>query len=128
MLTALCLFRSLGPIHHSHGNQLRGLDSGSFARIELLRPVYHALLDTDGRFGMASETGRSESLAWCERAAQARRVAAMLSPADARLAEVYAAECEARARGLGRSHLAGLQHVVDPVFKSAGKVSPKRAA
>lgn len=77
---------------------------------------------------MASETGTSESLAWWERAAQARRIAAMLSPQDARLAEAYAAECEARAGSAGLSHLAAPKHVLGPVYKPARKASPKQAA
>ena len=42
--------------------------------------------------------GPSETLAWWARAAQARRVADMLPPRDAQLAEAYAVECEDQAR------------------------------
>ena len=47
---------------------------------------------------MATKTGPSETLALWARAAQARRVAGMLSPKDAQLAEAYAVECEKQAR------------------------------
>ena len=47
---------------------------------------------------MASKATPSETRALWARAAQARRVAGMLSPRDARLAEAYAVECEAQAR------------------------------
>ena len=40
----------------------------------------------------------TSALAWWARAAQARRVANMLSPRDAQLAEAYALECEDYAR------------------------------
>ena len=91
-------------------------------------PSITLCFEEDGRFGMASETGASEGLAWWERAAQARRVAEMLSPADAWLAEAYAAECEARARGIGQSYSPDLKRIVHPGYKSAVKLSPKRAA
>jgi hypothetical protein len=77
---------------------------------------------------MASETGTSEGSAWWERAAQARRVAEMLSPADARLAEAYAVECEARARGIGQIYSADPKRFVHPAYKSARKLWAKRAA
>jgi hypothetical protein len=38
---------------------------------------------------MASKASPSETLAWSAHAAQARRVAGMLSPRDAQLAEAY---------------------------------------
>jgi hypothetical protein len=47
---------------------------------------------------MASKASPSETLAWWARAAQARRVAGMLSPPDAQSAEAYAVECEDQAR------------------------------
>jgi len=47
---------------------------------------------------MASRAAPSETLAWWARAAQARRIAGLLSPRDARVAEAYAAECEDHAR------------------------------
>jgi hypothetical protein len=46
---------------------------------------------------MASKASPSETLAWRARAAQARRVAGMLSPCDAQLAEANAVECEDQA-------------------------------
>lgn len=45
-----------------------------------------------------SKIGLSETLLWHERAGQARRIASMLSPRDAELAEAYAIECEGRAQ------------------------------
>jgi hypothetical protein len=80
-----------------------------------------------------SKMAPSESLAWWERAAQARRIATMLSPQDAQLAEAYAVECEHRAlRGFSesfpRDHAQIGRHIVDPVLKSAGKAFPRRAA
>jgi hypothetical protein len=47
---------------------------------------------------MASKASPSEILAWWARAAQARRVAGMLSPRDAQLADAFAIECEDQAR------------------------------
>jgi len=47
---------------------------------------------------MMSKASPSETLAWWSRAAQARRVAGMLSPRDAQLAETFAVECEDQAR------------------------------
>jgi len=47
---------------------------------------------------MVSKASPSENLAWWSRAAQARRVAGMLSPRDAQLAETFAVECENQAR------------------------------
>ena len=47
---------------------------------------------------MVSKASPSETLAWWSRAAQARRVAGMLSPRDAQLAETFAVECEDQAR------------------------------
>jgi hypothetical protein len=49
---------------------------------------------------MASKATPSETRALWARAAQARRVAGMLSPRDARLAEAYAIECEDQAERL----------------------------
>jgi hypothetical protein len=43
---------------------------------------------------MASKASPLETLAWLARAAQARRVAGMLFPRDAQIAETYAVECE----------------------------------
>jgi hypothetical protein len=47
----------------------------------------------------------------------------MLSLQDARLAEAYAAECEAQVRRVGRSHPVGSQQVVGNHLKSARTVS-----
>jgi hypothetical protein len=111
-----------------------GLDSRPFSRIELLSSVNQASsLDEAWTIRMMRNTGPSESLAWWGRAAQARRIATMLSPRDAQLAEAYAVECEDRARrscsdNVRRGHTPNAQHIVDPVFKSAGKTSPRRAA
>ncbi len=80
---------------------------------------------------MASKAGPSETLAWWARAAQARRVAGMLSPRDARLAEAYALECEDQAReasfgGLRSARSAVVQSVAAPIPNSIGRRSPKR--
>ena len=45
-----------------------------------------------------SIVGLSETQIWSGRAAQARRVATMLSPGDAALLEAYAKECDDRVR------------------------------
>ncbi len=45
-----------------------------------------------------TKLGLSETMLWCARAGQARRVAVMLSPRDAALLEAYARECEESAR------------------------------
>jgi hypothetical protein len=80
---------------------------------------------------MASNAGPSETLSWSARAAQARRVAGMLSPRDAQLAEAFAVECEDQARGASlaairsaRSTIA--QSVRDPIPNSTGRGSPKQ--
>jgi len=80
---------------------------------------------------MASKASPSETLAWWARAAQARRVAGMLSPRDARLAEAYAAECEDQAReasfgGLRSARSAAVRSVVHPIANSVGRGSPKQ--
>ena len=77
---------------------------------------------------MTSGTDPSESLTWWGRAAQARRVATLLSPRDARLAEVYAAECEDRARCFDRLRQRTVARVVDLAFESAAKITARRAA
>jgi hypothetical protein len=41
---------------------------------------------------------------WLGRAARARAIAMMLSRADAKVAEAYAAECEAEAKRLSEAH------------------------
>jgi hypothetical protein len=79
---------------------------------------------------MAGKASPSETLAWWARAAQARRVAGMLSPRDAQLAEAYALECEEQARGtssavrFARSALAA--SVGNPIPNSVGRVSPRQ--
>jgi hypothetical protein len=73
----------------------------------------------------------SESLTWWGRAAQARRVAIMLSPRDAQLAEAYAAECENRAlcfEQVRQGVVASRPSIVDPVFEFAAKITVRRAA
>jgi len=80
---------------------------------------------------MASKASPSETLAWWTRAAQARRVAGMLSPRDARLAEAYAVECEDQAReassgGLRSARLASARSVANPVSISTERGSPKQ--
>jgi len=49
---------------------------------------------------MARKLALSESLVWWTRAVQARRIASMLAPRDAKLAEAYAVECEHQARAI----------------------------
>jgi hypothetical protein len=57
---------------------------------------------------MASKASPSETLAWWARAAQARRVACMLSPRDAQLAEAYACGMRgSRSRGCRRQRPIG---------------------
>ena len=80
---------------------------------------------------MVGKASPSETLAWWARAAQARRIAGMLSPRDAQLAEAYAAECEDQARAAsfggfksGRSVIA--PSVADSIFKSVRWGSPKQ--
>lgn len=77
---------------------------------------------------MASTAGPSKSLAWHVRAAQARRIASMLSPRDAQLAEAYAVECEDQARGYSVGSVrpresVSQQVVVGPMFRSDRRVS-----
>jgi hypothetical protein len=75
-------------------NRSDGLDSRSFSRIEFLRLAYQHLPVSGRMILMASKLALSESLAWWTRAAQVRRIASMLPPRDAKLAEAYAVECE----------------------------------
>src|SRR5215831_6105934 len=112
-------------------NQLHGLDSRQFSRIEVLT-LAHQCSPWKGRvILMASKASPSETLAWWTRAAQARRVAGMLSPRDARLAEAYAVECEDQAReassgGLRSARLASARSVANPVSILTGRGSPKQ--
>jgi hypothetical protein len=73
---------------------------------------------------MANKASPSETLAWCPRAAQARRVARMLSPRDAQLAEAYAVEREDQAReasgGLRSARSALVRSVGNPIPNSTG--------
>jgi hypothetical protein len=83
---------------------------------------------------MANKLALSESLAWWTRAAQARRIASMLPPRDAKLAEAYAVECEHQARAISaegvrpRNSSAKSQPAFDPTFKSAQRPLPEQAA
>jgi hypothetical protein len=78
---------------------------------------------------MASTVSPSETLAWWARAAQARRVAGMLSPRDAQVAEAYAVECEDQAREASfcslQSGRSTVQRVVELTTGSIRRVSPK---
>jgi hypothetical protein len=71
---------------------------------------------------MVSKASPSETLAWLARAAQARRVAGMLPPRDAQLAEAYALECEGYAR---ETSLSGVQ-LEHSAFSSVGPTYPKQ--
>jgi hypothetical protein len=80
---------------------------------------------------MATKASPSETLAWWARAAQARRVAGMLSPQDAQLAEAYAAECEDQARvassnGLRSVRSALVHSLGNPNARSSRSRSPKQ--
>ena len=79
---------------------------------------------------MVGKASPSETLAWWARAAQARRVAGMLSPPDAQLAEAYAAECEAQARGASSgvrsARCAVAPSVENLIPNSVGRVSPRQ--
>jgi hypothetical protein len=78
---------------------------------------------------MANKASPSETLAWWARAAQARRVAGMLSPRDAKLAEAYAAECEDQAREAssgGRRSARPAPRPSDPVANSPARGSPRQ--
>jgi hypothetical protein len=79
---------------------------------------------------MVTKAGPSETLALWARAAQARRVAGMLSPKDAQLAEAYAAECEKQARdaslnGLRSTRLMTARPVANVVFGAVAR-APKQ--
>ena len=83
---------------------------------------------------MASDLALSESLAWWVRAAQARRIANMLPPRDAKLAEAYAVECEHQARVTSaegirpKNSSIRSRRAVGPTIKSARRLSPEHAA
>jgi hypothetical protein len=77
---------------------------------------------------MASKLALSESRAWWARAAQTRRIASMLSPRDAQLAEAYAVECEHQARATSAEGIrqkncsVRSQRAVDPTLKSVRRL------
>ena len=80
---------------------------------------------------MATKAGPSETLAWWARAAQARRVARMLSPRDAQLAEAYALECEDQARaasfnGLRSARLVTARPVPNVLLGAVARGAPKQ--
>ena len=79
---------------------------------------------------MVGKARPSENLAWWARAAQARRVAGMLSPRDAQLAEAYAIECEDQARGASSgarfARFAVGPSVGNPNRNLCGKVLPRQ--
>ena len=80
---------------------------------------------------MATKAGPSETLAWWARAAQARRVAGMLSPKDAQLAEAYAVECEDQAReasfnGLRSTILVTAHPVANVALGAVARAAPKQ--
>jgi hypothetical protein len=75
---------------------------------------------------MASGATPSETLAWWARAVQARRVAGMLSPRDAQLAEAFAAECENQARErLHQSVRSSVRRTVERAVGPIPGISPK---
>jgi hypothetical protein len=80
---------------------------------------------------MATKASPSETLAWWARAAQARRVAGMLSPRDAQVAEAFAAECEDQAREASVDSFRALRssnlpYAVGQITKAGADSSPKR--
>jgi hypothetical protein len=80
---------------------------------------------------MVGKASPSETMAWWTRAAQARRVARMLSPSDARLAEAYARECEDHAckrspDGVQQDWSASLWLVANSAAPSVGPAPPKQ--
>jgi hypothetical protein len=82
---------------------------------------------------MVSKASPSETVVWWARAARARRVAGMLSPRDAQLAEAHALECEDNARetstgGVQQGRSVSLSYAVNPIVKANGPASPKRCA
>ena len=80
---------------------------------------------------MANKASPSETLAWWARAAQARRVARMLSTRDAQLAEAYAVECDDQAReassgGLRSARSTLAQSIGNPIPNSTRRGSPRQ--
>ena len=79
---------------------------------------------------MVGKASPSETLAWWARAGQARRVAGMLSPQDAQLAEAYAVECEDQARGASpgvrSARCAVAPSVGNLIPNSVERVSPRQ--
>jgi hypothetical protein len=114
----------------SFENHRDGLVSRTFSRIELLTTAHQCSSGKREVILMVGRASPSETLAWWARAAQARRVAGMLSPRDAQLAEAYATECEDQARGASsgarfvRSAVAPT--VRNPIPNSVGRVSPRQ--
>ncbi len=77
--------------------------------------------------------GQSETQVWNARAAQARRLASMLSPGDAALLEAYATECDDRVRAtlckITERHLpSGIARARDPDQTARQAPHRKRAA
>jgi hypothetical protein len=85
---------------HFAGDQesLRGLKSHRFQALRFRNRYVAIYQQNEMLILMVRKAGPSETLGYWIRAAQARRVASMLFPRDAQLAESYAAECEAQAR------------------------------
>jgi hypothetical protein len=85
---------------------------------------------------MVTKVGLLETLMWCARAGQARRIATMLSPGDAELVEAYARECEDCARAasiegtrINNRRSTETQHIHDQTLKSPARSRlPKQAA
>ena len=75
---------------------------------------------------MASKATPSETLAWWARAVQARRVAGMLSPRDAQMAEAYAEECEDQARESSFRSFRSKKCLEGLVPNPVGSASPKQ--
>lgn len=82
-------------------------------------------MDGQADDSMASRATPSETLAWWARAAQARRIAGLLSPRDARVAEAYAVECEDHARAASFRALPSVQRLASRVA-NAPVVSPRQ--
>jgi hypothetical protein len=79
-------------------NQHDGLDSGIISSIELSASNRQHPAVVEVAILMISKESLSETMMWRARAAQARRIASMLSPRDAALVEAYARECDDCAR------------------------------
>jgi len=117
-------------------NQSDGIDSGIISSIDLSPSSDQHFSAEEVAILMVTKVGLSETLMWCARAGQARRIASMLSLQDAELVEAYARECEECAHAasiegtrINNRRSIETQYIHDQPLKSLARSRlPKQAA